>query len=446
MYTMAYTDWKIGNLIGAGGQAQVFIATRENDEMVYAIKIFTNNKRVERSKTEILNMQSLKVLNINVPEIYDHGEYKNDRPYFVTQYYKNKSLQDEFENGLLNINKIVFAKKLCNEIKKMNNVGYIHRDLKPANILLDNEFNPIIADFGLSNNTDEETGYTKTGEPIGSTHYIHPKAFEAKSIEKKLHIGFDAYSFGKILFELLTGIKLLGFSKPENIEVFNDSIEDNYIANKIFRSINKLLTNDLKELVNYWHLFPSELDHIFSPPYESSDLDENTSKMLRDYFSNNFEFSIEPSIKNTIQPDEIKDEVMNFLKECKSLLFINNLMNELKEKNKVEIIENINIREVLEGVGVKSNYGIEPIRVIGRKQSLVKTEMLIVLPKSNKKIGISILTSTPFTTIILCRILKNNDWVDICQKSIKKIDIDENSRIEKNYLSIIENYILKSLN
>lgn len=125
---MAYKDWKIGDQIGAGGQAQVYIATRDNDEIIYAIKRFTNNKRVERSKTEILNMQSLKALNINVPEIYDHGEYKDDRPYFVTKFYKNKSLQHEFENGLQNIDKIFFAKKLCNEIKKMNNVGYIHRD------------------------------------------------------------------------------------------------------------------------------------------------------------------------------------------------------------------------------------------------------------------------------------------------------------------------------
>lgn len=239
---------------------------------------------------------------------------------------------------------------------------------------------------------------------------------------------------------------MLGFSKPENIEVFNRTIEDNYIANKIFKSINKLLSNDLNELVNYWQLFPSELDHILSPPFESSDLDENTSKMLRDFYLNNHDFSIEPSKKNTIHPEEIKDEVINFLKECKALSFINSLMEELKDKNKVQIIENINIREILEGVGIKSNYGIEPISTIGRKQSLVKTEVLIVLPKSNKKIGISILTSTPFTTIILCRILNNNDWVDICQKSIKKIDIDENSRIEKNYLSIIENYILKSIN
>ncbi|HWQ82018.1 MAG TPA: protein kinase, partial [Ignavibacteria bacterium] len=270
---MKIEDWKIGELIGEGGQAQVHKSTRVGDDKIYAIKRFKNPKREERSKTEILNMKSLKALGVNVPEIIDSGEYKEGRPYFVTIYYPNCSLEKELKSGCKNIDRIEFSKKLCAEIRKLNSAGYVHRDLKPANILLDNEWNPVIADFGLSRNTDEQTGYTKPGEPIGSTHYMHPKAFEAKSIERRLHFGFDAYSFGKMLNEILTGKQLLGFSVPSNVEEFIGVLPDTYNARKMLRAIKDLLSNDLNELLTYWSKFPSELDNILSPPFESQSLD-----------------------------------------------------------------------------------------------------------------------------------------------------------------------------
>lgn len=441
---MAYSEWTIGEQIGEGGQAQVHKATREGDSNVYAIKRFKNPKRQERSNTEILNMQSLKSLGINVPEIIDSGEYKDGRPYFVTKYYSNKSLENELNNNCTNIDRIEFSKQLCSEIRKMNNVSYVHRDLKPANILLDENWKPVIADFGLSNNTDAQTGYTKSGEPIGSTHYMHPKAFEAKNIDKQLHYAFDGYSFGKILHELLTGKQLFGFSEPNNIEEYKLSFSDLYIGNKVMRGIKQLLTNDLNELVSYWSKFPSEFDHLLSPPFESHDLDSSTIEKLKEIYLNKVTLA-DKTTNPMIQPDDIKDEILAYIKSSSALKFLDALMIELNVADRVQINENANLREVLEGVGVKSNYGIDPLFSKGRKQSLVKIEVLISPPKSLRQIGISILSNTPYTNILLCTITKNKDWIDIDQDSIVKTVVDENSRIEKSYLSVIENYILTSI-
>jgi len=441
---MAYTDWKIGEQIGEGGQALVHKATREGDVTVYAIKRFKNPKRQERSNTEILNMKSLKSLGVNVPEIIDSGEYKDGRPFFVTKYYTNKSLECEIENKCKNIDKIEFAKQLCSEIRKMNNVSYVHRDLKPANILLDENWKPVIADFGLSNNTDAQTGYTKSGEPIGSTHYMHPKAFEAKNIEKQLHYAFDGYSFGKILHVLLTGKQLYGFSEPDNIEDYKLAFTDIYIGNKVMRGIKQLLSSDLNDLVSYWSKFPTEFEHLLSPPFESHELDSSTIEKLKGIYLNKVTLA-DKAISPIIQPDDIKDEILTYIKASNALKFLDALMIELNVTDRVQINENANLREVLEGVGVKSNYGIDPLFSKGRKQSLVKLELVISPPKSLRQIGISILSNTPSTNILLCTITKNKDWIDIDQDTIVKTVVNENSRIEKSYLSIIENYILTSI-
>src|SRR5437762_858760 len=79
--------------------------------------------------------------------------------------------------------------------------GVLHRDLKPSNILLDQDENPHLTDFGIAKLLDEETALTQTAELLGTPSYMAPEQAAGKPISRAA----DVYSLGAILYEMLTG-------------------------------------------------------------------------------------------------------------------------------------------------------------------------------------------------------------------------------------------------
>ena len=93
--------------------------------------------------------------------------------------------------------------KVARAMAYAHSKGVLHRDLQPGNILLDENGEPMVSDFGLAKWLDQGSDLTRTLETLGTPGYIAPE--QAERPADKLTCAADVYSLGAILFYLLTG-------------------------------------------------------------------------------------------------------------------------------------------------------------------------------------------------------------------------------------------------
>jgi serine/threonine protein kinase/Tfp pilus assembly protein PilF len=95
---------------------------------------------------------------------------------------------------------VSIAKQVCEGLAEAHHFGVIHRDLKPQNIMVDEDGNARIMDFGIARSIKAK-GITGAGVMIGTPEYMSPEQVEGKDVDQRS----DIYSLGIIIYEMLTG-------------------------------------------------------------------------------------------------------------------------------------------------------------------------------------------------------------------------------------------------
>jgi len=196
--------YRIVEEIGRGGMGRVYKAEDTELNITVALKMIrskysTDPIFIERFKKETLTARSIS--HENVIRIYDLGEAEKIK-YISMEYIKGQNLREFIQtSGSLTIETAInLTRQMCEALKAAHQKGIVHQDLKPSNIMIDNNGQAYIMDFGLARSLHiEEEGVS--GGMSGTPQYMSPEQARGEKVDQTS----DIYSLGIIMYEMLTG-------------------------------------------------------------------------------------------------------------------------------------------------------------------------------------------------------------------------------------------------
>jgi eukaryotic-like serine/threonine-protein kinase len=190
--------------LGHGGMGRVYKVFDTDIKEKIALKLLRpeialDKETVERFSNEL--KLARKISHRNVCRMFDLG--KAEGTTFITMEFVPGEDLKKFirKSGQLGAGRAVsIAKQVCEGLAEAHHLGVVHRDLKPQNIMVDEDGDARIMDFGIARSLRGK-GITGAGVMIGTPEYMSPEQVEGKEADQRA----DIYSLGIILYEMLTG-------------------------------------------------------------------------------------------------------------------------------------------------------------------------------------------------------------------------------------------------
>jgi eukaryotic-like serine/threonine-protein kinase len=212
----SFGDYELLELIARGGMGLVYKARQKSLDRIVALKMLllgpqASPEFVKRFRAEACAAASLS--HPNIVAIHEVGVHEGQH-FFVMDYVAGPSLAQlisDSKSRILDSRRTArWLKTLAEAVHYAHERGILHRDLKPSNVLIDENDEPRITDFGLAKrltlNAEDGVGsadLTVTGQVLGSPNYIPPE--QASGKRGRLSRRSDVYALGAMLYHLLTG-------------------------------------------------------------------------------------------------------------------------------------------------------------------------------------------------------------------------------------------------
>ncbi|MBR5948924.1 MAG: protein kinase [Clostridia bacterium] len=197
--------YRIKAEIANGGMAEVYRAYDEVENREVAIKLIKKEycedkeyiRRFEREVNAVLSLD-----HPNIVRAYDFGVC-DGRHYLVMELVEGNTLKDLLENrGKLRPKEAAYMVcKVLDALSCAHENGYVHRDVKPQNVLISNDNDIKLTDFGIAKSRQRVTNTFDGSKVIGSVEYISPEQVNGEPVTEKS----DIYSVGIMFYEMLTG-------------------------------------------------------------------------------------------------------------------------------------------------------------------------------------------------------------------------------------------------
>src|SRR4029077_3082279 len=233
-----FGDYGLLEEVGRGGQGVVYRAHQKSLNRTVALKViglgpWTTETHLKRFRREAEAAASLEHSGI-VP-IYEVGE-EDCQCDFSMKCIEGGQLDEVVRHTPMSIRQAAeLVAKVARTVHYAHEHGILHRDIKPGNILLDQNGEPHLTDFGLARLVEAESTITRTLEVMGTPSYMAPE--QAVGNNSAVGTPSDVYGLGAVLYQLLTGhppfaggttyetIKVLLDTEPRQPRLWNSKID-----------------------------------------------------------------------------------------------------------------------------------------------------------------------------------------------------------------------------
>ncbi len=272
--------------LGQGGMSVVYLARDTALSREVAVKVLhehlakkaENRKRFRREAEAIARLR-----HPNILDVYDVSDESDERSFIVMEYIPGMNLRQFIERhrppppeaaALIGV-------EICNALDHAHSHGVIHRDLKPENVMISDEGQVKLMDFGIAHVIDAET-MTKTGSLLGSPAHMAPELIDGQPVDERA----DVFALGTVLYWMTTGeLPFCGDNAPQ---VLRNVMECRFeqpemlepkIGHDLSRIICKSLQKEPKDRYSSVDTVKRELlAAVHSVGFEEND------RLVRDYF------------------------------------------------------------------------------------------------------------------------------------------------------------------
>ncbi len=191
---------------GRGGMGVVYKARQRDLDRVVALKMILSSRLASDEEVRRFQQEARAAAGLrhpNIVGIHEVGQIHGQH-YFTMDFVAGRSLARLSEGGPLEPDRAArLMATVARAVHYLHAHGIVHRDLKPSNILLDENDEPLVTDFGLAKVFQDDTAKTQTGTILGTPSYMAPE--QARGDTAEISPRTDVYSLGAVLYELLTG-------------------------------------------------------------------------------------------------------------------------------------------------------------------------------------------------------------------------------------------------
>jgi serine/threonine-protein kinase len=202
--TLVDNRYTVRGRIGSGGMADVYLCDDQHLGRPVALKVMHERFAADQSFVTRFEREAQAAAGLqhkNVVNVFDRGKFGGTY-YIAMEYLPGRTLKDVVTAmGALDPKLAIhIALQILAAERFAHSKSIVHRDIKPQNVMIDDEWNVKVTDFGIAHNP-VDGDITQTGQMVGTAQYISPEQAQGKAVANTS----DLYSTGVVLFEMLTG-------------------------------------------------------------------------------------------------------------------------------------------------------------------------------------------------------------------------------------------------